>query len=228
MSRSRSRFLALALFALPLPAMAQTGGTAHLYAYTLSDRPSFEKGYRKHLEWHAARGDKLAWFAWYVMAGDRAGAFVDGTFGTTPQGLANRPDPEGDGADFRANAAPFAKALGDEGWELWRQASTATPLEERQSAPLIQVHAIAVSDPARFEAALVARPIPNASWYRAIGDGPAAYLLVTPATSVDVRPDLAGLLQRGHPALALAHAVRSETWRYAPRLALMPGGTLAP
>jgi hypothetical protein len=223
-----SRLLALALLALPLPATAQTGGTAHLYAYAINDRPAFEQGYRRHLEWHAARGDNLAWFAWYVTAGDRAGAFVDGTFGTTPQGLAGRPDPEGDGADFRANAAPFAKALGDEGWELWREASTATRLEERRPDRMIQVLAITVTDPARFEAALIAHRIPRASWYRAVGAGPAAYLLIAPATFAANRPDLTGLLGRNHPTLAYAHAVRSEIWRYTPRLALMPGGSLAP
>ncbi len=208
-------FLALALLAVPLPALAQAGGTAHLYAYALTDRPAFEAGYRRHLEWHAAKADKLAWFAWYVTEGDRKGAFVDGTFGTTPEALAARPDPEGDGADFRANAAPFAKAIGDEGWELWREASSATPLEDRRPAAVVKVHAVAVTDAARFERAVRARPIPGASWYRAIGTGPAAYLLVAPADST-------------MPRLPFARIVRSETWAYAPRLALMPGEPLVP
>jgi len=73
---------------VPAVAAAQSGGTAHLYAYTVKDRAAFEAGYRQHLRWHAAHADKLAWFAWYVTNGDRAGAFVDGTFGTTPDGLA--------------------------------------------------------------------------------------------------------------------------------------------
>lgn len=225
--RPRS-FLALAMLAAPLPVAAQSGGTAHLYAYQLSDKPAFEAGYRKHLEWHARIGDKLVWYAWYVTAGDRAGAFVDGTFGTTPERLENRPRVDEDGADFRANAAAYATAIGNEGWELWREASRAQALEQRKPQTLLQVHAIAVADAKRFEAALLARPVAGASWYRGIGETPAPYLLIAPVAAADSRPDLAALLGVGHPALAFARAVRSEAWSYAPRLALFPGEPLAP
>lgn len=210
----RRQLAALALL-LPLPAFAQQGGTAHLYAYAVTDRPAFEAGYRRHLQWHAARGDKLAWFGWYVTEGDRKGAFVDGTFGTTPEALAARPDPEGDGADFRANAAPFSKPLGNEGWELWREASTATPLEDRRPSATVRVFALAAADAAQFEAAVRAAPRAGASWYRATGQGAATHLLIAPA---DTPP----------PAYPGARTVRAETWTYAPRLALMPGEPLAP
>lgn len=208
----------LALFAIlasPLPAVAQSGGTAHLYAYRVHDRPAFEAGYRKHLEWHARKGDRLAWFAWYVTQGERVGAFIDGTFGTTPEALAARPDQAGDAADFRANAAPFAKAIGDEGWELWRAASSATPLEDRKPDQRVRAVAFAVEDVARFEAEVRARPLARASWYRALQPGPAAYLLLLPA---DMAP----------PLLPHARILRSEIWAYAPRLALTPGTSLAP
>lgn len=219
--------LALALF-VPLPGFAQTGGRAHLYAYTLSDKPAFESGYRQHLQWHLAHGDTLVWYAWYVTAGDRAGAFIDGTFGTTPEGLAGRPDPKGDGADFRANAAPFSRPIGDEGWELWREASTATPLEEHRPQALVQVHRIVATDPARFEAALTVRPVAGASWYRATGDEAGTYLVIASVASAAPQPQLTALLGAEHPALAHAKRTRSEAWRYAPRLALIPGNPLAP
>ena len=205
---------------VPAVAAAQTGGTAHLYAYTVKDRVAFEAGYRQHLRWHARHADKLAWFAWYVTNGDRAGAFVDGTFGTTPDGLAGRPDPKGDGADFRANAGPHVSAIGDEGWELWREASRATPLEQRRPGTYLHVYAIAADDIAAFEAVIAARPLRAATWYRSLDKAPGHYLLMLPASSAGAPPPLS---LRGGPVRTL----RAETWRYAPRLALMPGVVLA-
>jgi len=212
----------VSLIALPAIAAAQSGGTAHLYAYTVKDRAAFERGYRQHLRWHARHADKLAWFAWYVSSGDRAGAFVDGTFGTTPEGLAGRPDPEGDGADFRANAGPYVSPIGDEGWELLRAASSATPLEERRPGSVIHVYAIAADDAAGFETAIAGRRLAGATWYRAIGKEPGRYLLIVPARSASAPPPLTSLIGD-----VPARTVRAETWRYAPRLALMPGKPLA-
>ena len=210
------------LIALPATAFAQAGGTAHLYAYTVKDRPAFERGYRRHLRWHARHADKLAWFAWYVTSGDRAGAFVDGTFGTTPEGLAGRPDPEGDGADFRANAGPYVSPIGDEGWQLWRAASGATPLEDRRPGNLVHVYAVEADDNPAFETAIARRRLPGAAWYRTLGKEAGRYLLIVPGRSAGSPPPLAKLI-----GTIPARVVRAETWRYAPRLALMPGKPLA-
>lgn len=212
--------LACLAIVVPTVAAAQSGGTAHLYAYRIKDRAAFETGYRQHLRWHARHADKLAWFAWYVTKGDRAGAFVDGTFGTTPDGLAGRPDPEGDGADFRANAGPYVSAIGDEGWELWREASRATPLEQRRPEAYLHVYAIAADDKAAFESAIAARPLQGATWYRSLGGESGHYLLMVPARSPGAPPPLSlGGSQ--------VRTLRAETWRYAPRLALIPGAPLA-
>ncbi|MBW8840935.1 MAG: hypothetical protein JF608_03820 [Sphingomonadales bacterium] len=203
---------------IPTVAAAQSGGTAHLYAYRIKDRAAFEAGYRQHLRWHARHADKLAWFAWYVTSGDRAGSFVDGTFGTTPDGLAGRPDPEGDGADFRTNAGPYVSASGDEGWELWREASQATPLEQRRPGTYLHVYAIAADNKAAFEAAIATRPLHGATWYRGLDGASDHYLLMLPAR-----------LPGAPPPVSLGSQVRTlraETWQYAPRLALMPGAPL--
>lgn len=223
----------LTLSVASLPAAAQSGGTAHLYAYRVKDGAAFEEGYRRHLDWHARHKDRLVWYAWYVAAGERANAFVDGTFGTSPGGLAGRPDPKGDADDFRANVGRYVESIGDEGWDLWREVSRATPWEQHLPKPVVHVFALAVTDRARFEAAIAARPIEGASWYRASGSAPGNYLLIVPANPSDtkpsdIRPDLARILGRDHPALLLAKAVRSERWRYAPRLALFPGERVAP
>ena len=211
--------LACLPIAIPTVAAAQSGGTAHLYAYTVKDRAAFEAGYRQHLRWHAAHADRLAWFAWYVTNGNRAGAFVDGTFGTTPDGLAGRPDPKGDGADFRANAGAHVSAIGDEGWELWREASRATPLEQRRPVAYAHVYMIAAEDKAAFEAAVAARQLQGATWYRSLDGAPGHYLLMLPARSRGAPPPLS---LSGGPVRML----RAETWRYVPRLALMPGAPL--
>jgi hypothetical protein len=205
---------------VPTVAAAPSGGTAHLYAYTVKDRAAFEAGYRQHLRWHADHADKLAWFAWYVTNGDRAGAFVDGTFGTTPDGLAGRPDPKGDGADFQRNAGGYVSAIGNEGWELWREASHATPLERRQPGTYLHVYAVAADDPAAFEAAIAARPLQGATWYRGLDGAPGRYLLMLPARAPGAPPPLS---LSGGPVRML----RAQTWQYAPRLALMPGVPLA-
>lgn len=201
-------------------ARAQSGGTAHLYAYTVKDRAAFERGYREHLRWHARHADKLAWFAWYVTNGERAGAFVDGTFGTTPDGLAGRPDPKGDGADFRSNVGPYVSAVGDEGWELWREASRATPLEQRRPGAYLHVYAIAADDGATFEVAVTVQPLPGATWYRSLDGTTGRYLLMLPARSPDAPPALS--LSGG-----TVRILRAETWRYAQRLTLIPGQPLA-
>jgi len=213
----------VSLITHPAIAAAQSGGTAHLYAYTVKDRTAFERGYRRHLRWHARHADKLAWFAWYVTAGDRAGAFVDGTFGTTPDGLAGRPDPEGDGADFRANAGPYVSPIGDEGWELWREASSLASLEDRRPHTLVHVYAVVTDDASAFEAAIARRRLPRTAWYRGLGKETGRYLLLVPAGSPGSPPPLVKLIGD-----IPARAVRAETWRYAPRLALMPGKPLAP
>ena len=205
---------------VPAVATAQSGGTAHLYAYTVKDRAAFEAGYRQHLRWHAAHADKLAWFAWYVTSGNRAGAFVDGTFGTTPDGLAGRPDPKGDGADFQRNAGAYVSAIGNEGWELWREASRATPLEQRRPGAYLHVYAIAADDTAAFESAIAARPLQGATWYRSLGGESGHYLLMLPARSPGAPPPLS-------LGGSKVHTIRAETWRYVPRLALMPGAPLA-
>jgi hypothetical protein len=205
---------------VPAVAAAQSGGTAHLYAYRIKNRAAFEAGYRQHLRWHARHADKLAGFAWYVTNGNRAGSFVDGTFGTTPDGLAGRPDPKGDGADFRANAGPYVSAIGDEGWELWREASRATPLEQRRPGAYLHVYAIAADEIAAFEAGIADRPLRGATWYRGLSGAPGRYLLMLPARSPGAPPPLS---LSGGPVRTL----RAETWHYAPRLALMPGAPLA-
>jgi hypothetical protein len=44
------------------------------YLPRLDQEARFDAGYRRHLEWHAEKGDSLVWYAWTVVAGERIGA----------------------------------------------------------------------------------------------------------------------------------------------------------
>ncbi|GGB25024.1 hypothetical protein [Puia dinghuensis] len=78
----------------------------------------FEAGYKKHLQWHIGAGDKWNWYGWFIISGDRAGQFVDATFGHEWRDLDHRVDPAGDGADNDLHTDPFADYL--TGYKLQR------------------------------------------------------------------------------------------------------------
>lgn len=103
------------------------------------ERPAFEEGYRKHLDWHRAHADSLAWFAWDVIAGPRLGMFVDGTFGTPFVAIDERVDPAGDAADAAATFVPHAAPTARVALQLRRDLSTATVLEDRAPTAFVQV-----------------------------------------------------------------------------------------
>jgi hypothetical protein len=220
-----------------------------LFSYELTDKAQFEQGYRRHLGWHAAHGDKLVWYGWMVDSGGRKGLFVDGTAGASYPALDARPDPAGDGLDATRNFLPFVHAVNVETWELWPAVSTATPLEERAPGAVMDVYMLRVSPDAagRFERALArlaarrGADIPPLTWYRAVrGRTLPAYLLVLSRSDwADVGRaggTLDLLLARAYAAspddiekvLGALAAIEVESWSYQPRLSLIPGKPLAP
>lgn len=209
---------ALPLLIAAVPSFGQSGNNAHLYAYSVKDSNAFEDGYRRHLLWHQGKQDKLTWFAWYVTDGDRAGTFVDGTFGNTPEEFAARPDPAGDGADFRANVAPFVTPRGDEGWDLIRSASSATSLEERRAGAALHVYLLEPIEGKSFEGDVERwKKGRRVTLYRSTKDA-GRYMLMIPTGGKTAPPQRLPLPAR---------IVRAETWRYAARLSLIPGKPLA-
>ena len=94
----------------PAPAQQRAAG-GFFFAYAPHDRAMFEAGYRRHLEWHRAAGDSLAWFGWDVLVGPRPDVFVDGVFGTPFQALDVRVDPAGDQADAAVNVLAHAESV---------------------------------------------------------------------------------------------------------------------
>ena len=230
-------------------ASAQTrGSVAQLYFYTIKNQSAFEEGYRRHLRWHAAHNDQLVWYAWNIDSGSRKGLFVDSTFGTTFAGLDARPDLSGDGADFARNVAPYVSAVDIETWTLWARPSTATPLEDRRPGTTIDVFLLQVDleQVPSFEAGVEALvgtkgDAIQLSWYRmARGNNlPTYLLLLTRKNWADLEsagPMLNEMLAKAYasaPAQAAevmrhVRTIRTETWTYEPRLALIPGRPLEP
>lgn len=112
-------------------------------------------GYRKHLVWHIERDDPTLWYAWFVVAGERLGEFVDGAFDVTGAEFDARPDPAGDAADATRNFSPYATPKYRRIYRLRTDLSTSTFLEDRSPPPLMQVvyYSIAPGRQLEFESA---------------------------------------------------------------------------
>lgn len=68
---------------------------------------NFENGYKQHLKWHKANGDKWGWYGWFIVSGSRYGQFVDETFGRTCADFDKAIKPAEDIADNRIHVFPF-------------------------------------------------------------------------------------------------------------------------
>lgn len=244
------RFSALILIALAWtsPAAAQapasardSGDAAHLFAYWpkkgMEER--FDAGYRAHLQWHRAKRDPLIWYGWYVYDGDRAGLFVDGSFGAPFAAFDRRVDPAGDGADADSNVTPYADTAFRASYRLRRELSTGFPLERWEPTKRVQVfhYALRAGTRARFERALAAAhanlskqaDAPAYTWYEKVSGGAAPeYMLMVARDgwkSYDEHSvtldELVGqdLLQDLTDAV---DEVRVETWLYREDLSLIP------
>ena len=239
--------MAAATMAVPVEAYA-ADGILQLYSYRLIDPAQFREGYREHLRWHERNKDELIWYAWVVQSGPRRGLFVDGTAGASLAGLDARPNLSEDGADFARTAGPFAEAIDIETWRLWKQPSTATPLEDHLPSTIVDVFTFSVA-PGRapdFERAVGGlTPVRGGrnklTWYRKIRGGTIpSYLLVTARdrwSDVDlIGATLNQIFSRNYEnggecsAAILQHVSEAsvETWSYEPRLSLFPGRPLTP
>lgn len=242
-----TRTFALAL-ALAMPAAAQTpvstrdsGDAAHLFAYWpkkgMEER--FDEGYRTHLQWHRGKRDPLVWYAWYVYDGERAGLFVDGSFGAPFAAFDHRVDPAGDGADGGRNVTPYADTAFRASYRLRRELSTGFPLEQWKPTKRVQVfhYTLHAGTRGRFERALAAARAnlskqtgaPAHTWYEKVSGGAAPEYLLMVARGdwkgYDDHPltldDLVGP-DRLQDLTAAVEAVRVETWMYREDLSLIP------
>lgn len=246
------RFPALILIALAwcASAAAQTsastrdsGDAAHLFAYWpkkgMEER--FDEGYRTHLQWHRGKRDPLVWYAWYVYDGERAGLFVDGSFGAPFAAFDRRVDPAGDGADADRNVTPYADGAFRASYRLRRELSTGFPLERWKPTKRIQVfhYTLRVGAQARFERALSAAranlarqaDAPAHTWYEKVTGGTAPEYMLMVARDGWASYDrhvatLEALAGRDHAEdlTAAVDEVRVETWLYREDLSLIPEG----
>ncbi|MGN6211083.1 hypothetical protein [Parafilimonas sp.] len=69
---------------------------------------NFENGYKQHLNWHKANGDKWDWYGWFIISGARYGQFVDATFDHNWADFDKAVKPADDMADNRLHVFPFA------------------------------------------------------------------------------------------------------------------------
>jgi hypothetical protein len=237
----RRIFLAF-LLACPPVAMAANGPMAHLFGYrpAAGQAQRFEDGYRRHLDWHRAHRDRLAWYAWTVIDGPRAGLFIDGSFDVALDGLDTRPDPAGDAADAQGTFLPYGTAALR---ESWRRVSpdTAVPLAHPERPLRVIVYTLKPGRAAGFDALAGelarAAPAPQPmAWFAPVsGSALNRRMLMAsitsgndevPAVDLESRIDaLRDASRRDTLRAALAEAVtavEAETWQPKPSLMLIP------
>lgn len=207
----------------------------------------FEEGYRRHLDWHRDKGDRLPWLAWYVTSGDRLGLFVDASVGVPFSAFDHRVELQADAADFAQTSAPFAEDAFRSLYRLRSGLSTGQPLEDRRPSPMVQVthYVLRPGTEVRFEgvigrltAALEEQDgAPVHTWYELVtgGDQP-GFMLMVPrsgwADFGDQRWTIAEILTRAYGSERaaglldnLAESVArswTETWSYRENLSYFP------
>lgn len=191
---------------------------------------AFEEGYRRHLAWHRAHRDSLAWLGWTVLSGVHAGMFVDGTFGNRFAAFDERVEVRADAADAAANVTAFADPVFTQMYRLRRELGTAAPLEAARPGPMQEVLWLTVRPGAAetFEGALrsLRRGELNdfAVYERVLGGSVPAYLVVTQLSTWQALQDhgavvSAAILRAAGDALIGAE---SEIWRYRADLTYIP------
>ncbi len=242
------RLILLVSMAIYLPANAQeTDNTlAATFAYSAKNSgQELATGYKKHLEWHVANNDPILWYAWFVIQGDRLGHFIDGAYDVTGAEFDARPDPAGDGADARANFAPFVNLEYRRIFRLRRDLSTSTFLEDRNPSPLMQVVYYRVKPGGQLDfeaaataiaAAAIAMEIKYTVYELLTGATGALYALYVPLTGISSfdtdSTSLETIARRTldgpqlEAAMQFISAVTQETvaevWQYRADLSLIP------
>ncbi|HEU4565272.1 MAG TPA: hypothetical protein VFS05_11505 [Gemmatimonadaceae bacterium] len=188
-----------------------------------------DEGYRRHLDWHAAAGDPWSWYLWQVTNGERAGLYVDGTFGHAWGDFDAAVDPPGDAADNAMNVNPFAARAAS---QVWRRRPDLEPAAaaslDFEQAPYVMRSEYRVRPGAEAAFADSMRRLRAAAGARAYalfelvsGGEPATYVVWAPAASWSDAGAFAERTAESGRALADAAArVRAELWRFRPDLSI--------
>lgn len=231
------------LLSIPTTTLGQqetTGGFLFSYRPDPGEQSAFEEGYRRHLDWHREQADSLAWYGWSVLAGPRLGQFVDGAFGMPFAAIDARVDPAGDAANaaetFRPHGTPTGRTL----LLLRPDLSSATPLEDLDPNPFVQVvhYTVGPGDIGRLERAFDAMrrapgrsPLLRYTVYEVVAGGELGFLLMVWRDGMSSFDDVEGNPERtlrryiaeeaggrSEQMQSLRIDVTSELWRYRPDL----------
>lgn len=204
----------------------------------------FEEGYKRHLEWHRRNKDTWTWYGWQIIAGDRLGYFMDGTFGHRWEDFDAPVSPAEDAADNAANVTPYADFLSLGHYALRPDISRGSLLEDRMPSPFLELlsYHIRPGREAEFEALVRksngarARISPSAryTWYQLINGGEqSTYILLLPLNKLSElqfsQKLVAGFLgesntsKNARRADSVVGEVRSETLRYRADMSYFPG-----
>jgi hypothetical protein len=186
----------------------------------------FADGYRRHLDWHTRAGDPWAWYMWRVSNGERAGLYVDGTFGHAWSDFDSAVDPPGDGADNVVNVDPFTTRAANHVWRLRPELGGLQV--DPEAAPMVLRTEYRMGSGAReeFDDALrrlrgVAGDRPYAVFELVSGGEPPTYVLWVPVATWSDAGDFAERASEIMRALAArAESTRSELWQFRPDLSI--------
>lgn len=218
--------------AAPAPSLAQGAKASGTIARTFEIEvreglgTQFADGYRRHLEWHTRAGDPWAWYMWRVSNGERAGLYVDGTFGHAWSDFDAAVDPAGDGADNVVNVDPFTTRAANHVWRLRPELGGLQV--DPEAAPMVLRTEYRVGSGAReeFDDALrrlrgVAGDRPYAVFELVSGGEPPTYVVWVPVATWSDAGDFAERASEIMRALAArAESTRAELWQFRPEMSI--------
>lgn len=237
LARAIAMSLALgsALGAAPHPGFAQSTDPGGVIARTFELRArdglarQLDDGYRRHLEWHVGAGDRWAWYLWEITNGERAGLYVDGTFGHAWADFDAAVDPPGDGADNDVNVEPFAIRGAN---QVWRrrpdlEATGGRPFD-LEAAPFVLHTEYRVRRGAEGTFATALRQLratagshPYAVYELVSGGEQSTYAVwVATGTWAEAGAFADRTVDAAHALAGAAELVRAELWRFRPDLSI--------
>jgi hypothetical protein len=94
-------------------AAAQEGNLAQIFFQKVKpgSQAEYAAGRQRHMDWHKAKGDSWAWFAWEIVTGENTGTYAVGSFGHSFKDFDGRDEFEAaDAGDAAKNLAPFVES----------------------------------------------------------------------------------------------------------------------
>ena len=132
---------------------------------------AFEAGYVRHLEWHRRQRDPWVWYGWSFVLGERAGLFMDGTFGHAAADFDAAVQPAADAADNAANVFPYADVASHALYERLDALSVGAELPDTSPYLALATYRVRPGQAPAFEALLA---LYRAHWQQSAQRDPGA------------------------------------------------------